>query len=158
MTSNSKVLVLFAILSSSLLACGNKTENAADTHAALACRISKQDDGSYSKPVIPENEGTWNLDNDLSSLQSASETWRDLASEASAAAQDDAGFATLASLTADIAAMRKDVVSTRKNSPWAITLYQIQGLKDWSYIYDNYNSQLNKYQTECMGLSTRLNG
>ncbi len=145
------------VASASVLGCVGTSISSADEHATNACLITEESDGSYSRPLIPPDELTWNIDNDLTSLEKASKSWIELASEASAASQDDAGFYTLSALTSDISAMRREVVSTRKNAPWAVTLEQILGLQDWNLIYDNYNSQLNKYQTECMGLSTRLN-
>ena len=143
--------VLFFIAS-----CSNSSANTADTHAAAACRISKQSDGSYSAPAIPDDEKRWHLDDDLGILSSVAATWTNLASEAAAAAQEDSGYGTLAAVASDVAAMRRDVVTTRKAASWATTIGEIQNLKDWSYLFDNYNSQLTKYQTECNGLSTQL--
>ena len=144
-------VVLFFIAS-----CGNSSANTADTHAAAACRISKQSDGSYSEPAIPDDEMMWDLDDDLALLSSVAATWTNLASEAAAAAQVDSGYGTLATVASDISAMRRDVVTTRKSASWATSIGDIQSLKDWSYIYDNYNLQLTKYQTECSGLSAQL--
>lgn len=143
--------VLFFIAS-----CSNSSANTADTHAAAACRISKQSDGSYSAPAIPNDESVWDLDDDLGKLGSVAATWTTLASEAAAAAQKDSGYGTLAAVTSEISAMRRDVVTTRKSASWATNIEDIQSLKDWSYIYDNYNLQINKYLTECNGLSTQL--
>jgi hypothetical protein len=139
------------------MSCGGTSINSADEHATKACNISKQSDGSYSEPYIPPAEKTWNIDDDLAVLEEVSDKWMERASEASAASQEDAGYATLSLLTSDISAMRRDVVSTRKNNMWAVTNNDIYGLRDWSYLYDNYNPQLAKYQSECQGLSTRLN-
>ena len=152
-----KFVYVSLVTSSLSMGCGGTSINSADKHATKACGISEQSDGSYSEPVIPPAEKTWNIDNDLTVLEEASDGWMERASEASAASQDDAGYATLSSLTSDISAMRRDVVSTRKNNLWAVTMNDISGLKDWSYLYDNYNSQLAKHQSECQGLSTRLN-
>ncbi len=150
---------VYALLAVSTLGtgCGGISINSADEHATKACNISRQSDGSYSEPVIPPAEKTWNIDDDLTTLEKASDGWMKLASEASAASQGDDGYATLSSLTSDISAMRRDVVSARKNNLWAVTLNDILRLQDWNYLYENYNSQLAKYQSECQGLSTRLN-
>jgi len=145
------VAALFAFTS-----CSNSSANNADAHAASACRISKQSDGSYSAPAIPDDENIWNLDDDLGQLSSVAAEWTTLASEAAAAAQKDSGYGTLAAVTSDISAMRRDVVTTRKSASWATTIGDIHSLKDWSYLYDNYNLQITKYLTECNGLSTQL--
>jgi len=157
MSTKLKFVCLSLVASASVLGCGGSAIGSADKYASKACRISQESDGSYSTPVLPPDETFWDLNSDLTILEKTSKVWTELASQASAASQADAGFNTLSALTSDISAMRSDVVSTRKNAPYAVTLQQIQALKDWSYIYGNYNSQLKKYQTECMGLSTRLN-
>jgi hypothetical protein len=149
-------LTLVAVALIAFASCSNSSANTADTHAAAACRISKQSDGTYSAPAIPDDEKRWRLDDDLGILSSVAATWTNLASEAAAAAQEDSGYGTLAAVASDVAAMRRDVVTTRKAASWATTIGEIQSLKDWSYLVDNYNLQLTKYQTECNGLSTQL--
>ena len=149
-------LTLVTVALIAFASCGNSSADTADTHAAAACRISKQSDGSYSKPAIPDDEKTWDLDDDLGLLSSVAATWTNLASEAAAAAQENSGYGTLGAVTSEISAMRRDVVTTRKSASWATSIGDIQSLKDWSYIYDNYNLQITKYQTECNGLSTQL--
>ena len=149
-------LTLVTVALIAFASCSNSSANSADTHAAAACRISKQSDGSYSKPAIPDDENIWDLDDDLGLLSSVAATWTNLASEAAAAAQKNSGYGTLAAVTSEISAMRRDVVTTRKSASWATTIGDIQSLKDWSYIYDNYNLQITKYQTECSGLSAQL--
>ncbi len=149
-------LTLVAVALIAFASCSNSSANSADTHAATACRISKQSDGTYSEPAIPDDEKRWDLDDDLGLLSSVAATWTNLASEAAAAAQENSGYGTLGAVTSEISAMRRDVVTTRKAASWATTIGDIQSLKDWSYIYDNYNLQITKYQTECSGLSAQL--
>lgn len=137
-------------------ACGD-SDRSAESFAMSACFITQGADGSYSRPARPPDETTWDIDDPLEKLEEVASAWDGHASSASAAAQIDSSYASLATLTAEIASMRREVVSTRKQHPTAVFYAQIYPLRDWSFVYNFYNSTLNRRTAECNGLSARLN-
>jgi hypothetical protein len=138
-------------LSLSLSSCGASGLSRVDSYVVDACRLeSKKDDKKwwFSDDVKNYNSSNRKSD-DLDRLRSIRDFWQARATSASAAAQIDDRFRTLADVTTRLA-----------NSLYlTIDLREAQGVY-YTYRSEEYRSDLLDYQswaTECSAAASRLN-
>jgi hypothetical protein len=102
----------------------------------------------WSTPAL-ETEGSWGIDSPINEIIALRDELNDASVSASAAAQEDSSFMSLAESTSSMASFVSQVVISLQNEPWN---------KTNPLFYETYYNTGKKTRvSECAGLSLRLN-
>ena len=133
----------------SLLGACAESLSTADRYAVEACDLEKTDD-KWSSPNL-NSESFFTYNDRLSELKAERAIWEKAAPAAAAAAQEDSSYEVLATSTSALLAFLNDILASRAQ--------YIREAEFWSSRSEEmFNMPLNRWRSECAGLSVRLNG